>query len=308
MPPAGASAHSPTTAASASGSAGWTCQNTPGREQPLAPGRALHRPGPSARRRARRRRRRRPPRPRRPARTGAPAPAAARRAGRAGSPRSAARRGCGARAARPGRRSSTASRTRCRQPSGAAGQLLDRAPPARSRPAGAAARRSTAAFSSRCAAGSACCKSQPPQPPARAHAHGAGTRPRRGLQHGHRVGPAERAAAVLGDDGAHPLARQRVPDEHHPPLVSGRRSARRARPAPTSSSSTRSVQSSAVPAAHRRRLIAAAAGRGARGRRSRRRPVSSGDRLVAAPRRAGRGLRARADHPLGRRAAATARS
>ena len=37
MPPAGASAHSRTTAASVSGSAGWTCQNTPGESRHSRP-------------------------------------------------------------------------------------------------------------------------------------------------------------------------------------------------------------------------------------------------------------------------------
>ena len=44
----------------------------------------------------------------------------------------------------------------------------------------------------------------------------------RRLQHLDRVGAPERRAVVaVGDDGADPLPRQRVPDEHHPALVPG---------------------------------------------------------------------------------------
>ena len=158
---------------------------------------------------------------------------------------------CARRPARPS--PSTASRTRCRQPQQPAGQLLDDGSGVdlarRPRRAAAAARGRTAALSSRCSAPSACCQSQPPQPP------GPGPRARRldpvgrRDEHRDRVGAAEGAAAVLGDDRAHPLARQRVPDEaptrpscratQCPPCAT----------APTSRSSTRSVQSSTGPAA-----------------------------------------------------------
>ena len=98
----------------------------------------------------------------------------------------------------------------------AAGQLLDR--DARDGPSTPARRcscsRSTAVFSSRWVGASACCQSQPPHPPARAHGHGAADPAGSGLEHRDRVGPAERTAAVVGDDRVHPLARQRVPDEH----------------------------------------------------------------------------------------------
>ena len=216
--------------------------------------------------------------------------AAARRPGRAGSRRSAARRGCGARAARPGPSLVDGQPHPVPPAQRAAGQLLHRRPAARSRPAGCSCSASTVAFSARCAAGSTCCRSQPPQPPARAQPHGAGTRSGDGAQHRDRVGPAERAAAVLVDDRAHPLARQRVPHEHHPPVVAGHavpavRDRRRPR-----SSRTRSVQSRSLSG----RLAARATGwLRPVGRRTGGVAIGRGrGRLVAAARRARRRLRA----------------
>ena len=143
---------------------------------------------------------------------------------------------------------------------------------------------------------------------------GAGPRARRldpagsGFEHRDRVGPAERTAAVVGDDRVHPLPRQRVPDEHDPlaPVVDpagARRSARRAR---------------------RRRRAARARGPSSRGRRARlprapfpeltaavqrrrheRAPVGPTARLLmiaAVPRRPGRPHR-----PFGRSAGRTSR-
>ena len=252
MPPRGARAHSPTHRRPACpGSAGWTCQNTPGESRhsrPRLPGRAAaHRRAPSS-----------PDvcttpvgvdrhldlaaagsNPR--SSTGGSAPGGASGQSAMGS---TSWLRCARSPARPS--SSTASRTRCASPAGRPGssstwtrrsiagepaQLLgqDLRP---SRP--------------RCAAGATCCRSQPPQPPARAQAHGRGHPVRRRLEHLDGVGAAERAAAVLGDHGAHPLARQRVPDEHDPAVVAGHAVPAvgdRRRPA---SSRIRSVQSSSA--------------------------------------------------------------
>ena len=94
-------------------------------------------------------------------------------------------------------------------------------PAAPARPAGSAARPPRRP-SGHAGPGSATCwKSQPPQPPGWAYGQGAADPVRRGVPDLDGVGPAERAAAVLGHLGQHRLTGQRVPQEHHPALVAG---------------------------------------------------------------------------------------
>ena len=94
--------------------------------------------------------------------------------------------------------------------------------PGRRRPAGQPMRSScsatTAAFSSRCAAGATCWKSHPPHRSGPAHGHGGSTRSGRRGQDLDRVGPQE-AFALVGHHRPHPLTGQAVPDEHHPAVV-----------------------------------------------------------------------------------------
>ncbi len=218
MPPTGASAHLPTTAASASGRAGWTCQNTPGERRHSRPA-ARWTTGSAVPPRARRRRRRRSPRPRCRARAPRRAPAAAPRPGPAGSRRWAARRGYGARAARPG------PPRRRRAARGAASPAARPAAPRPRRPLdpgepaqllGQHVRLQRALRGRVDVLQVAAAATARPRPRARRR------HPVRGrLQHRHGVGPAERAAGVLVDDGEHPLPRQRVPHEHHAPLRAG---------------------------------------------------------------------------------------
>ena len=172
---------------------------------------------------ARRGRRRRPPR--RPSARGARAP-----------PTPATRSGgdqavvdlddvvaSGAGAGRPGprRRPRTGPGCASRSPSaspGTASTVTSRSSPA----SRCSCSSTTAALSSRWAPRAACCQSQPPQRPGPANGHGGGTRSGDGSSTSTASARRKRSPSpTVGDPGADPLARQRVPDEDDPAVVPG---------------------------------------------------------------------------------------
>ena len=218
------------------GAVGAGLEERPGRDPPATAADLLVEPGPRPRSRARRRRR-----PARPAGTSAPAAVAvddheALAGGRPGPQRHLDRRGSGRRrtsssssgwATRHGR-SATRSwlprwRSANRPPTDHAAQggavarrrqvgaEVHRGP--RVGPGGAGRRRRSSALSCRCAAGSTCCQSQPPQPAAtRGTAAPPGRARIEDLDH---RGPGE-VLAPLVDLGGDLLAGQRPGHEHDP--------------------------------------------------------------------------------------------
>ena len=142
-----------------------------------------------------------------------------------------ARRGCGAHAGLRDPRRRPRGAPGCASP--AARPAAPRPRPPWSRPASrCSCSASTCAFHARCAGGSTCCRSQPPQPPARAHEHGAGDPVGRGVRARRRRRPGRTSRP-------RPRRRPRAPAP--PAAHAGRtrparrgapRSARRGRPRP----------------------------------------------------------------------------